>query len=115
MRGSSWFSMIARRISALAGTVTMTHATTGAGRSAISKRFHRKAKPRGWRSIGSTVHWRVSDLPDGFTTSSPSLKVWNSTMPRLSPRNDSRNAGRTSTVSARAWIGRGRHQSFGSG
>lgn len=68
MRGSSSRDLIVRRI--------------GAGRSEISNRRHMKAKPRGRPSFGSMVHCRVSVLPDGFTTSSPSLKVRKRTMPR---------------------------------
>ena len=41
-----------------------------------------KAKPRDWPSFGSMVHWRVSGLPDGSTTFSPSLNARKMTMPR---------------------------------
>jgi len=81
MRGSSSWDLIVRRMSSLAGTVAMTQAGMGAGRSEISNRRHTKAKPRGGPSLGSIVHCRVSVLPDGFTTSSPSLNVRKITMP----------------------------------
>ena len=35
-------------MSTLAGTVAMTHASIGAGKSGISNRRHTKEKPRGW-------------------------------------------------------------------
>jgi hypothetical protein len=41
----------------------MTQASMGTGRSESSNRRHTKAKPRGWPSLGSTVHCRVSVLP----------------------------------------------------
>jgi len=44
-------------ISLLAGTVAMTHASIGAGSSAISKRRQMKANPRGIRA-GAEVLWR---------------------------------------------------------
>jgi hypothetical protein len=50
-------------MSSLAGTVAMTQASMGTGRSESSNRRHTKAKPRGWPSLGSTVHCRVSVLP----------------------------------------------------
>jgi hypothetical protein len=51
MRGSSSWDLIVRRVSSLAGTVAMTQASMGAGRSEISNRPHTKAKPRGWPSL----------------------------------------------------------------
>jgi hypothetical protein len=38
VRGSSSFALIVRRISSLAGTVTIAHESIGTGRSEISKR-----------------------------------------------------------------------------
>ena len=93
------------------GTVTMTQASIGAGKSGISKRCQRKAKPRGRPSCGSIVHCRVSVLPLGFTTSSPSLNVRKTTMPRWPAWYGVRNGSRVSMVSDRAWIGCGRRQS----
>ncbi len=52
MRGSASPDLIVRRITSFAGIVTMTQASIGAGRSAISKRRQMKAKPRGWPSPG---------------------------------------------------------------
>src|SRR5229473_8354290 len=46
MRGSSSWDLIVRRMSSLAGTVAMTQASMGAGRSETSNRRHTKAKPR---------------------------------------------------------------------
>jgi hypothetical protein len=67
MRGSSSRDLIVRRMSSLAGTVAMTHASMGAGRSAISKRRHTKAKPRGFLRIdrplpGFRAAERIDDL-----------------------------------------------------
>ena len=115
IRGSASKDLIERRMRSLAGTVTMTHTSNGAGRSEIVNRCQTKAKPRGRPSRGSTVHCRVSVLPDGLVTSSPSLKVRNTTMPRCPPWKGFRNGSFESTVSDRAWIGRGRRQSLGSG
>lgn len=62
-----------------------------------------------------TVHCCVTLAPDGSVTSTPSLKVSKTTMPRWPSAKASLKVRSSAMVSNRAWIGRGRRQSFGSG
>src|ERR1700744_4705837 len=106
MRSDSACSVESVRMSALAGTVTMTQAISGAGRSGISKRSKSMAMAPAGSPPSGMVYCSVTLGDICF----PSLKVLTKTIPRWAFWKARAKVGLLSIVSDRAWIGSGDRQ-----
>src|ERR1700743_3347454 len=106
MRSDSACSVESVRMSALAGTVTMTQARSGAGRSGISKRSKSMAMAPAGSPPSVMVYCSVTLGDICF----PSLKVLTRTMPRWAFWKARAKVGLLSIVSDRAWMGSGERQ-----